>query len=133
MRGIADTSSRGQMNVGRSDRTESSEKQANESESLRILRLRRERRHTPLELPLNYQFDGPLRVNSLVTKCNLRGVCAHSYCHPGNGSSVSRFKRRGCMSISVATERFVELRVVYNGQAREYRANVHMPLRPIFQ
>jgi hypothetical protein len=37
------------------------------------------------------------------------------------------------MSSSTQTEQFVELQVVYNGQPKDYRANVHQPLRPIFQ
>ena len=37
------------------------------------------------------------------------------------------------MSASVSAEKFVELRVVFNGQPKQYSANVHEPLRPIFQ
>jgi Protein of Unknown function (DUF2604) len=37
------------------------------------------------------------------------------------------------MSAATAVENFVELQVVYNGQPKHYRANVHQTLRPIFQ
>lgn len=37
------------------------------------------------------------------------------------------------MTTAVSAEKFVELRVVFNGQPRVYRANTHETLRPIFQ
>ncbi len=37
------------------------------------------------------------------------------------------------MSAGTVSEVFVELRVVFNGQPKEFRANVHQPLRPVFQ
>jgi len=37
------------------------------------------------------------------------------------------------MTATIAADVFVEVRVVYNGQPKDFRANVHQPLRPIFQ
>jgi len=37
------------------------------------------------------------------------------------------------MSSATATETQIDIQVVYNGQPKDFKANVHQPLRPIFQ